>query len=108
MLYLFLFSNKSNKLSDDHSIFDNIRDYFNTYMDFLFNLTLEQQIVLFNLVGLLLLISYLSSTVIILYTNYLISKFNLEWYHIDSWRIVLSKGFWIWIWINKYPVRKSI
>ena len=43
-----LFSNKKNKLSDESTVFDNVREYFNYYSDFLQNLSLEQQIILFN------------------------------------------------------------
>ena len=47
-------------------------------MDFIFNLSFDQQIALFNLFGSVLLLSYLLSTAIILYSNYLIEKYNLE------------------------------
>ena len=73
-----LFSNKKNKLSDESCVFDNVREYFNSYADFLQNLTFEQQIILFNFLCSILLLSYFLSILIIFYSNYLIERFDLE------------------------------
>ena len=73
-----LFSNKKNKLSDESTVFDNVREYFNYYSDFLQNLSLEQQIILFNFLCSILLLSYIVSILIIFYSNYLIERFDLE------------------------------
>ena len=73
-----LFSNKKNKLSDESCVFDNVREYFNYYSDFLQNLSLEQQIILFNFLCSILLLSYIVSILIIFYSNYLIERFDLE------------------------------
>ena len=73
-----LLSNKKNKLSDESTVFDNVREYFNYYSDFLQNLTFEQQILLFNFLCSILLLSYFLSILIIFYSNYLIERFDLE------------------------------
>ena len=73
-----LFSNKKNKLSDESCVFDNVREYFNSYADFLQNLTFEQQIILFNFLCSILLLSYFTSILLIFYSNYLIERFDLE------------------------------
>ena len=73
-----LFSNKKNKLSDESSILDNILDYIQSYSDFLQNLTFEQQIILFNFLCSILVLSYIVSILIIFYSNYLIERFDLE------------------------------
>ena len=60
-----LFSNKKNKLSDESSILDNILDSIQSYSDFLQNLTFEQQILLFNFLCSILLLSYFLSILMI-------------------------------------------
>ena len=71
-----LFTNKKSKLTDESSVFDNIRDFFKSYTDFFINLTLEQQIVLFNFLCSILLLSYFLSLLLIFYGNYLIERFD--------------------------------
>ena len=71
-----LFTNKKSKLTDETSVFDNIRDFFNSYTDFFINLTLEQQIVLLNFLCSILLLSYFLSILLIFYGNYLIERFD--------------------------------
>lgn len=62
----------------DNNFFDNLHDYFNDYLNFFSNLSPEQQIILLNLLCSLLLLTYIMSIIMINYSNYLITRFNLE------------------------------
>lgn len=75
--FLDLFSKKSDNYTED-SIIDSIKSFIEDYTNFLFNLTFEQQIILLNLLGSILILNYVISILIIIYSTYLIEKFDLE------------------------------
>ena len=72
-----------NKLLDDDSLFNNLfdfnglKDYYNQFLDYVNSLSLENQIIIFNVLVAISLLILLLNTLTLLYSNYLIERLDL-------------------------------
>lgn len=98
------FISNANKYINNFSItsFQDLKDLFNKYMDFLGSFDLQEQILIFNSLNSFFLLSLLSSFLFNKYGNFLITKFNLvekfpKLYKIFYYRTQVQKYYFMYI-----------
>lgn len=98
------FISNANKYINNFSItsFQDLKDLFNKYMEFLGSFDLQEQILIFNSLNSFFLLSLLSSFLFNKYGNFLITKFNLvakfpKLYKVFYYRTQVQKYYFMYI-----------